>query len=205
MQAELWEWLWNVPVRGMQSAGPGVTGAPALTAHTKPCLASQGSAGWLWHLVTGLLQTWREVGRAAPCTAVHSWAWRGFFKIWWHQALKPPKSSLLLALCFPPYMECYSHGVTVQGPWASQSLMTIRSFLISAFLAECPWLSFWCEGEALSKHRTGNWELLGSHASSHTIHLRTWASPFNVFCLSFPFYSWEKINTSSVKDSQLIC
>lgn len=73
--------------------------------------------------------------------------------------------------------------------------MAIRSFLNRACLAECPWLPFWCEGEALSKHRTGNWELLASHA----IHLGTWASPFNVFCLSFPFYSWEKINTSSVK------
>lgn len=116
-----------------------------------------------------------------------------------------PSHPCSLALCFPPSLECCSHGVTVQGPWVSQSLMAIRLFLICAFLAECPWLPFWCEGEALSKNRTGNWELLASHTSSHAIHLGTWASPFNVFCLSFPFYSWEEINTSSVKDSQLIC
>lgn len=164
------------------------------------------------HPVLGQLWSWREVEES--CSA-HSCAqldleevsskWDGTkpCSLPSHHCLL--QQHLRLAPCFLPYLKCCSCWVTVQGAMVSQSLIAIRSFLISAFLAGCPWLFFWFEGEALSKHRTGNWELLGSHASSHAVHLGTWASPFNVFCLSFPFYSWEEINTSSIKDSQLIC
>lgn len=204
MAAVVWERLWNMPVRGMQSAGIGVTPAPAVTADgsTKPfncfpkALRGRMALASCHGAALDLERRGGELLHAQLCTAGPG---RGFFKMWWHQALKPPRPSLLIG----SVISCLLGMLQPWGdsPRVSQSLMAIRSFLICAFLAECPWLPFWCEGEALSKHGTGNWELLGSH----TIHLGTWASPFNVFCLSFPLYSWEEINTSSVKDSQLIC
>lgn len=78
MAAVVWERLWNMPVRGMQSAGIGVTPAPAVTADgsTKPftALPKLCGEGWLWPLVMGQLWTWRDVEESC---SMHSCAQLG--------------------------------------------------------------------------------------------------------------------------------